>query len=199
MLADLLLCPPVLEAKGLSESSRRRLGYIFILNWAQGSPAAVDVTLTCPLQSTLINRAAGEVGYACKMAEGQKLAASIELCQQSGFEFIPLALETSGGFGTSATSFLTVLAERCADNNLPDRAAEKLQLFQRINVAVHRSNANMVLSRVPTRELEPVNLRFCREKPHFTTCKRLRDDISEEGPLAKTLLCFVVVGRETVN
>ena len=189
---------PVLEAKSLSESSRRRPGYIFIPNWAYGSPAAVDVTLTCPLQSTLINRAAEEVG-ACKLAEEQKLAASVELCQQSGFEFIPLALEKSGGFGTSATLFLTVLAERCADNNLRDRAAEKLQLFQRINVAVHRSNANMVLSRVPTRELEPVNMRFCREKPPFTTCKRLRDDISEEGPLAKTPLCFVEVERESVN
>ena len=184
------------ESRGLSESSRRRPGDIFIPNW---SPAALDVTLTCPLQSTLINRAAEEVGYACKLAEERKLAASTELCQQSGFEFIPLALETSGGFGTSATSFLTLLAERCADNNLRDRAAEKRQLFQRINVAVHRSNANMVLSRVPTRELEPVNLRFCREKPAFTTCKRLRDDISEEGPLAKTPLCSVEVERESVN
>ena len=179
---------PVLEAKGLSESSRRRPGDIFIPIWAHGSPAAVDVTLTCPLQSTLINRAAEEVGYVCKLAEERKLAASAELCQQSGFEFIPLALETSGGFGTSATSFLTLLSERCADNNLRDRAAEKRQLFQRINVAVHRSNANMVFSRVPTRELEPVNLRFCREK-------RLRDDISEEGRLAKTPFCSVEVER----
>ena len=81
---------PVLEAKGLSESSRRRPGDIFVPNWAHGSPAAVDVTLPCPLQSTLINRAAEEVGYACKLAEEQKLAASVELCQQSGFEFIPL-------------------------------------------------------------------------------------------------------------
>ena len=55
------------------------------------------------------------------------------------------------------------------------------------------------LSRVPTRELEPVNLRFCREKPAFTTCTRLRDDISEEGPLAKTPLCSVEVKRESVN
>ena len=69
-----------------------------------------------------------------------------------------------------------------------DRAAEKHHLFQRINVAVHRSNAKMALSRVPIRELEPFNLRFCREKPPFTTCKRLRDNISEEGPLAKTSL-----------
>ena len=190
---------PVLEAKGLSESSRRRPGDIFIPNWAHGSPAAVDVTVTCPLQSTLINRAAKEVGYACKLAEERKLPASVELCQQSGFEMVPLALETSGGFGTSAISFLTVLAERCADNNLRDRPAEKLHFFQRLNVAVHRSNANMVLSRVPTRQLEPVNLRFCREKLPFTTCKRLRDDISEESPLAKTPLCFVEVERESVN
>ena len=190
---------PVSEAKGLSEFSCRRPGDIFIPNWAHESPAAVDVTLTCPLQSTLINRAAEVVGYACKLAEERKLAASVELCQQSGFEFIPLALETSCGFGTSSTSFLTVLAERCADNNLRDRAAENFQLFQRINVAVHRSNANMVLSRVPTRELEPVNLRFCREKPPFTTCERLRDDISLEGPFAKTPLCFVEVERESVS
>ena len=96
-------------------------------------------------------------------------------------------------------TFLTVLAERCADSNLRDRAANKLQLFQRINVAVYRSNANMVLSRVPTRELEPVNLHFCREKPAFATGKRLRDDISEEGPLAKRPLCFVEVERESVK
>ena len=99
----------------------------FFPNWPHGSPAAVDVTLTCPQQSTLINRAAEEVGHACKLAEERRLAASVELCQQSGFEFIPLASETSGGFGTSATSFLTVLAERCADNNLRDRAAENFK------------------------------------------------------------------------
>ena len=175
--------------KGLSKPSRRRPVDIFIPNWAHGSPAAVDVTTTCPMQSTVINGAAEEVGYACKLAEERTLAASAELRQQSGFEIIPLALETSGGFVSSATSFLTVLAVRCADNNVRDRAAEKHQLFQRINVAVHRLNANMVQSRVPLRELEPGNMRFCREKPPFTTCRRLRDDISEEGPLAKTPLC----------
>ena len=196
MLADLLVFP--LSWKLRAYQSPVVIGDIFITNWAHGSTADVDVTLTCPLQSTVIKRAGEEAGYACKLAEERKLAASAELCQQSGFEFLPLALETSGGFGTSATSFLTVLAERCADNNLRDRAAEKYQLFQLINVTVHRSNANMVLSKVPTGELEPVNLRFCREKPPFTTCKRLRDDISEEGPLAKTPLCFVEVERESV-
>ena len=160
---------PVLETKGPSESSRRRPGDIFIPNWAHGSPAAADVTLTYPLQSTVINRAAEEVRYACKLAlaEERKFASSAELCQQSGFKFIPLALETSGGFDSSATSFLTVLVERCADNNLRDRAAEKHQLFQRINVAVHRSNANMVLSRVPIRELELVNPRFLPREATF--------------------------------
>ena len=92
-----------------------------------------------------------------------------------------------------------MLAERCADNNLRDLAAEKHQLFQRINLALHRSNADMVLSRVPIREPEPVNLRFCREKLLFTTSKRLRDDIREEGPFAKTPVCFVDVERESVE
>ena len=90
-----------------------------------------------------------------------------------------------------------MVAERCAVNNLRVHAAEKRQFFQRINVAVHRSNANMVLSRVPIRELEL--LRLCREQPPFTTSKRLRDDISEDGPLAKTPPCCVDVDLAQVN
>ena len=77
------------------------------------------------------------------------------------------------------------------------RKSSNFPTHQRGRAQVER--ANMVLSRVPTREFEPVNLRFCREKPPFTTCKRLRDDNSEEGPLAKTPLCFVEVERESVN
>ena len=57
----------------------------------------------------------------------------------------------------------------------------------------------MVLSRVPTRELEPVNLRFAGAKPPFKSCKRLRDDISEEGPFAKSRLCFVEAEREPLD
>ena len=116
----------------------------------------------------MITRVAEEVGQECKLAEERKFAASAaELCQHSGFEFIPLALETRGGFSYSETSFSTVLAKRCADNNLRDRAAEKHQQFQRINVALHRSNANMVLSRVPIRKLEPANLRFLPREATF--------------------------------
>ena len=52
----------------------------------------------------------------------------------------------------------------CSSRNRQS-AAETLQLFQRIDVAVHMSNANMVLSRMLIRELEPVNLRFCLSQP----------------------------------
>ena len=103
---------PVLEAKDLSESSRRRPGDIFIPNWAHSSPASLDVILTCPLKSTSITRAAEILGYSCKLAEELKSAASAEHCEHSGVEFIPPAFKTSGGLGSSATSFLTVLAER---------------------------------------------------------------------------------------
>ena len=78
-------------------------GDIFTLNWVHGSIAAVDGTLTCLLQSTVINRAAEEVGYACKLVVELKFAAFAELYHQKGFEFIHLASKTKGGFGSSAT------------------------------------------------------------------------------------------------
>ena len=80
MLANQLVCP-------LSwKLSHQRPGNISIPNWPHWSPAAVDVTLTCSLQSTVIKRAAEEVGYACKLAEERKCAASAEFCHLSGFE-----------------------------------------------------------------------------------------------------------------
>ena len=67
------------------------------------------------LQPTVINRAAAEVWYARKLVEEWKFAASAEFRQQRGFEFIPLAIETRGGFSSDATSFLILVADRCVD------------------------------------------------------------------------------------
>ena len=42
---------------------------------------------------------------------------------------------------------LKELANRCADTNFRDRAHEKQHLFQRLNLTLHRYNANMLIAR----------------------------------------------------
>ena len=145
---------PMLEANNLLNNSLHRPGDVYIPNWTLGSPSAVDVTLTCPLQTNFNIRAAEEVGYTCRLAEDRKLAASYEVCARNGIGFIPVALETSGGVGPSGLSFLNTLSDRCADNNFRDRQSEKKHLYQRMNVAVHRANANMILARMPNEDCQ---------------------------------------------
>ena len=172
-----------MESKGLSYSSGRRPVDIFIPNWAHWPPAAVHVTLTCPRQSTVITKASEKVGYACKLAEERKFAASAELCQQNGFEFIHPAIETSSSFNSSATSFLTVWAERCAGNNLQDCAAENFNFSNASRGPCTDRTQTLVLSRLPIKELEPVSVRFCNfvKRSHFL----------------QTLSAYTTIGRST--
>ena len=131
------------------------------------SPAVVVyVTLTRPLQSTVSNRAAEEIEYACKLAEERKFTSCAELCEQSGLEHLPLGIDRSAG----KSELLRFFSSQCWLKDswtticLPVQQ-KNTSFFQRINVALHRSNTNMVLSRVPIRELEHRNLRCCWEKP----------------------------------
>ena len=87
----------------------------------------------------------------------RKLAASFDVCAINGIGLIPVALETSGGVGPSGLSFLNTVSDGCADNNFCDRQSEKKPLYQRLNVAVHRANAIMILARMPNEDVNQVS------------------------------------------
>ena len=127
--------------------SQSRAGDVFVRNWSLGKALAIDVTVTSPLQSTFYSKAAVELGYASKQAESKKLAYAEHLVNDSDTTFVPVAFETSGGVGEMGIGLLKELANRCADTNFRDRAQEKQHLFQRLNLTLHRYNANMLIAR----------------------------------------------------
>ena len=88
----------------------------------------------------------------CLLTEERKLAAPAVLCQQSGFKFMPFALETSGGVGVYADSALMRLRSgQCWTNDGRTSTCVTLQqktsffpTHQRDRAQVERKNGSVM-------------------------------------------------------
>ena len=75
---------------------------ILVPNWELGRPGAFDLTITSPLNSTVLSEATVRAGSAAQAAESCKHQANNEKCQELGWACIPLAIETYGCWGGKA-------------------------------------------------------------------------------------------------
>jgi hypothetical protein len=66
-------------------------------------------------------------------------------CAQAGIRFLPLVVETFGGFGPAAAGFLRALSSRVADRSGHARAQCCAALFQELSFCLQRSNAHMLV------------------------------------------------------
>ena len=95
------------EGRALLPGTDKRPADIFIPHWAGGLDAALDVTVTHPLQDATRAGAATTAGFALNKAYDRKVAAVGELCQQQGIAFIPIVAESLGGWHPSAVEQAT--------------------------------------------------------------------------------------------
>ena len=89
---------PVCEQKNLIPDNNSRPGDIYLPSWSAGQPSALDVTITSPLQPSLISDAARRCGSALTNAEYRKYEQYAHKCAELGIQFVPLAFESFGGF-----------------------------------------------------------------------------------------------------
>ena len=83
-------------------------------NWSAGQPAALDVTITSPLQPILISHAT-RCGFAVTNAEERKYVQYALKCAEIGIQFVPLAFDSFGGFSDLVQKTLKRIA-LLADN-----------------------------------------------------------------------------------
>ena len=67
-------------------------------NWAGGRDAAMDVTVVNPMQGATLVQAATTPGYALSFAFDRKARGAAEDCRRQGIAFLPLAVESFGGW-----------------------------------------------------------------------------------------------------
>ena len=122
---------------GLFRTDGKRPDGVTLVPWQSGKSLCWDVTVTCPLAESYIDRAALEAGAAAEMAATRKEEKYVDLGARYIFE--PIAVKTLGVFNASARHLLDDLGRRISKNT--GEARETSFLYQRISILVQRFNA----------------------------------------------------------
>ena len=141
------LFAPICEQKSLLPDNNSRLGDTFLPVWTAGQPAALDVTITSPLQSSLIINASEKSGFALSAAEDRKYEQYAQNCSEVGIQFIPLAFESFGGFSETARKTLKQIATLADNRNLQPAGLSVAfsRLSQSVSVTAIRGSVIILL------------------------------------------------------
>ena len=124
---------------------------ISMVPWRNGKLLVWDATCPdtyAPSYSALATREAGAVAA---QAEVNKCAKYSHL--DSGHEFVPVAIETSGVLGPLTRTFLKELGHRL--RRVSGEVRSRSYLLQRLSVSVQRGNAISILGSInPSADLE---------------------------------------------
>ena len=114
-----------------------------------GQPAALDVTVTSPLQSSLILNASEKIGFALSAAADKKYKEYAQNCSEVGNQFIPLAFETFGGISERVGKTLKRIATLADNRNFQPAGllVAFSRLSQSVSVTAIRGSAIMLLAR----------------------------------------------------
>ena len=119
-------------------------------NWFQGHDTGLDVTVVSPLQQALVAKAAESAGAALSHAFERKNRQAFEECRAQGIHFIPLPVETLGGWHPQAVSVIRKLGRQLARQTGKDDSEVIAHTFQRLSILLMKGNSALILNRVPS-------------------------------------------------
>ena len=94
-----------------------------------------------------------ESGAALEKAFKRKVQGAAQACQDQGIAFLPIAMETLGGFHKVALEQVKRLGAAVARHQGIEELVATKQLFQRLSVTLMRVNAALLMSRRPDQTL----------------------------------------------
>ena len=106
--------------------------------------------MVSPLQQALLHKASEQPGAALSNAFDRKSRQSSEACQQQGISFLPLPIETFGGYHSLTSLTVSKIARALASHSGRAPAEVSSHLFQRLGILLAKGNSALVLSRVPS-------------------------------------------------
>ena len=137
------------ESKHLLPGSSRKPADVLLPFWTGGKDTAWDVTVVHPLQATMVARAATTPGYGAQEAFTRKWRGAGEQCLREGIVFVPLALESLGGWHEAAVREVKKLGGALARNTGAEESVAVRHLFQRLSILLVKGNSTLVNNRVP--------------------------------------------------
>ena len=142
---------PRKEAPSVIPGSSSRPADVYLPNWNRGRPAALDVHVISTMQQQTLFGASITPGHALHVGEERKMAAHASTCRAAGIAFIPLVVETLGGWSQEAISAIKSIGRlqgQCLGIPPPEST---WHLFQRLAIALWKGNATLWIRRQPAR------------------------------------------------
>ena len=141
---------PSKEPDGLLPGSDDRPADVLIPFWTQGRDTALDITVVNPLQSALLHRSSQDGGSAVAEAYNRKMRNYGDRCAAEGIAFLPMAVDSLGGWHKAGLEAITRLGRQLARILGGDEKVQVRHLRQRIAILLVRDNVAMLNSRTPT-------------------------------------------------
>ena len=132
------------------DPNRRRPADVYLPNWRDGRPAALDLAITSPHRHDMRDSAPMAPGMAATEYEKTKRSHlnTAALCEQQGFAFVPVVGEPSGGWGPSAMCVFKSLARAAALRTGSSEGIALRGILQRLCTSVRKARARALLRRI---------------------------------------------------
>jgi hypothetical protein len=133
------------EPVGCSASDGKRPDGLTLVPWTRGKSMVWDFTCKDTYAPTYVASCATNPGSAARVGEEVKKKKYEFLVNR--FIFIPVAIETSGVWGTEGLRFVKEIGRRIA--RITEEARSTQYLIQRISLTVQRGNVAAILGTLP--------------------------------------------------
>ena len=141
---------PVREARFLIPGEDSRPADVLLPHWVAGQDAAMDVTVVNPCQVATVEGAATTAGHALEHAFARKVRGAAAACQAQGVTFLPMVVESFGGWHEAAAREVGRLgAARARQSGQGEREAVR-HLWGKLGMLLQRGNAAILVNRVPS-------------------------------------------------
>jgi hypothetical protein len=138
---------PKKELPNLIPGSQSRPTDIFIPVWHDRMKTAFDITVVSPMQAALIEHSSAVPSAAIEAQKALKLGTHEDNCRAQHINFVPLIVETFGGWDAGAVKHLKEMASCAAQRLGNDPAIIKRQLFQYLSILLQRGNASLLINK----------------------------------------------------
>jgi len=139
--------PHSFEERVLHNGTHHVLGDIFLPSWELNRDMYIDVTVTNPLCPSNLAQASRECGYAAQKAFLLKKVRYQEVVNANQLWFLPLAVESLGGWHPQAIPFFKSIARRLAQQKAIEISAAMRDLMTSLSVCLQKMNGRMMAER----------------------------------------------------
>ena len=128
--------------------------------------------MVSPLLTERVDHSITTPCHTLEVAFNDKCRDYLEACEREGISFIPLPVETLGGWHKKAVDQLRKLARAQARSSVKEEEDAIRHLFQQLGVLLVKGNAALLLNRIPSFPLPELDgeIWFCLQgHPSLTT------------------------------